>query len=444
MSTYAKPFKLVTASLSMLLLSGCLGTKDAGDTSTKMPLVFGTQGDDFARDVASDSAGVSYVVGETNRNSDTPARMFVSRIEQDGSLGWSLESTGNTDTYGETVSIGGDGNIYVAGFYGKGSAASYMSIGEAKVEAAAGEQTNLFVAKINPAGDALWLKSFDSGPLDTARGLAVDAKGAVYVSGDSATESGTHAFLRKLDEQGNTVWLSQFNSPEYASTNSVNVAKNGDLLITGSFSGAVSMGKEVIKSKGGYDAFAARISSDGGVLWARQLVSSTGNDSGYDIIELTDASVVVSGYYTGTAEFAGKTIASKGGNDAYVAALSAGGEALRLETLGGNRDDYAYSMDIKGDNFVLTGRYTGSLTIGDANLQEKSATGLFITEMTPTLSPLWSLSNPSTGTYYSYAVSVRPGGSLLVAAYFEDDISLDGNVLRSKGMNDAIVYVLKP
>jgi len=127
-----------------------------------------------------------------------------------------------------------------------------------------------------------------------------------------------------------------------------------------------------------------------------------------------------------------------------VAALSAGGEVLRLETLGGNRDDYAYSMDNKGDNFVLTGRYTGSLTIGDANLQEKSATGLFITEMTPALSPLWSLSSPSTGTYYSYDVSVRSGGSLLVAAYFEDGMSLDGEVLKSKGMNDAIVYVLKP
>lgn len=444
MSVYSKILKYVSVPLSLVVVTGCLGATDSASTSKFAPIVSGTQGDDFARNVATDATGTGYVVGELNRNSTTVARMFLSKIKEDGSIAWSLESEGNSDTYGEVVALSPDQNVYVAGFYGKGQAVSYVSLGDKKVESAPNEQTNVFVAKVDPAGKTLWLKSFDSGPLDTARGLTVDNQGFVYVSGDYASETGTNAFLRKLDDQGNTVWLSEFKSAEYAVANSVSVAGNGDLLLAGSFTGSLSVGKEVLTSAGSYDGFAARLSSDGSLRWLRSLVSSTDNDYGYDILELSDASVAVSGYYSGVADFDGTSVTAQGGSDAFVLTLSADGAMTNMKSIGGSSDDYAYSLVGKGNNFVLAGRYTGSVNIDDVTLSEKSQTGLFLSEMTPALSSLWSVSSPSTGTYYSYDAAVLPDGSLLVAAYHEEGLTINGEILKSVGMNDALVYVLNP
>lgn len=444
MSMYSKILKYVSVPLSLVVVTGCIGAADSASTSKFAPIVSGTQGDDFARNVVTDAAGTGYVVGELNRNSTTVARMFLSKIKKDGSLAWSLQSEGNSDTYGEVVALSPDQNIYVAGFYGKGQAVSYVSLGDKKVESAPYEQTNVFVAKVNPAGKTLWLKSFDSGPLDAARGLTVDNQGYVYISGDSASSTGTNAFLRKLDDQGNTVWLSEFRSAEYAAANSVNVAGNGDLLLAGSFTGSLSAGKEVLTSAGSYDGFAARLSNDGSLRWLRSLASSTANDYGYDILELSDASIAVSGYYSGVADFDGTSVTAQGGSDAYVATLSADGAITNTKSIGGSSDDYAYSLVSKEGNFVLTGRYTGSVNIDGVTLSEKSQTGLFLSEMTPALSSLWSMSSPSTGTYYSYDAAVLPDGSLMVAAYHEEGLTVNGDILKSVGMNDVLVYVLNP
>lgn len=444
MSMYSKILKYISAPLSLLLIAGCVGAADSASTSKFSPIVSGTEGDDFARNVATDASGVGYVVGELNRNSMTTARMFLWKVEQNGSLAWSVESKGNSDTYGEVVALSPDGNVYVAGFYGKGQTSSYLSLGDSTVESTPGEQTNVFVAKVNAAGKTLWLKSFDSGPLDAARGLTVDSKGFVYLSGDSASKAGTHAFLRKLDDNGNTIWATQFESAEYASANSVSVAKNGDLLLTGSYTDSLSVDREVLLSKGSYDGFAARLSSDGDLRWLRPLAASTANDYGYDILELSDATIAVSGYYSGVADFGGTSLTAQGGSDAYVLTLNEAGDVTNVKTIGGESDDYAYSMVRKGENFVLAGRYTGSLSIDDTTLSEKSKTGLFLSEITPKLASLWSVSSPSTGTYYSYDAAVRPDGSLLVAAYHDAGLSINGDALKSVAMNDALVYVMNP
>lgn len=441
---YSKIFKYVSVPLSLLLVTGCLGAADSASISKFSPVVSGTEGDDFARNITTDASGAGYVVGELNRNSMTPARMFLSKIEQDGSLAWSVESNGDSDTYGEVVALSPDGSVYVAGFYGKGQTGSYLSLGDKTVESAPSEQTNVFVAKTDSAGKTLWLKSFDSGPLDAARGLTVDSQGYVYIAGDSASNTGTHAFLRKLDDQGNTIWLTQFKSAEYASASSVNIAKNGDLLLTGNFTNSLSIEKETLVSTGSYDGFAARLSSDGSLRWLRPLASSAANDYGYDILELSDATIAVSGYYSGVASFDGTSTTAQGGSDAYIATLSANGDVTNVKSIGGAYDDYAYSMVRKGENFVLAGRYTGSVSIDGTTLSEKSNTGLFLSEMTSGLSSVWSVSNPSTGTYYSYDAAVRPDGSLMVAAYYEEGLSVNGDVLKSVGMNDTLVYVLNP
>ena len=110
------------------------------------------------------------------------------------------------------VAIDSEGNIYVVGGYtGDGFEIGGMSVQEAAVE------VDMFVAKLNPDGTAVWAKAFGGTGSDTATAVAVSAAGEVFVGGYThagvefsagppvAVEHGL--FVAKLDADGNPVLL---------------------------------------------------------------------------------------------------------------------------------------------------------------------------------------------------------------------------------------------
>src|SRR5439155_701956 len=120
-----------------------------------------------------------------------------------------------------------------------------------------------FVAKYDPAGNALWIRQFGTSGDDGPCGVAVDAAGNVYVAGftsgnlGGASAGDYDAFVAKYDAAGSAFWTRQFGTSDYDDAHGVAVDAAGNVYVAGSTSGSLG------GASAGYDdAFVVRLSRE--------------------------------------------------------------------------------------------------------------------------------------------------------------------------------------
>ena len=151
------------------------------------------------------------------------------------------------------------------------------TLGTARGQTSAGS-ADAFLRKYDRAGARAWTRQFGSIEWDDAFGVAVDGEGNVYVAGhaDAAlpgqTSAGSiDAYLRKYDTAGEELWTRQFGSREVDQAFSVAVDVEGNVYVTGETWGALP-GQE---SAGVIDAYLRKYDDAGEELWTHQFGSST-------------------------------------------------------------------------------------------------------------------------------------------------------------------------
>ncbi|MCK5606380.1 SBBP repeat-containing protein, partial [Candidatus Pacearchaeota archaeon] len=100
---------------------------------------------------------------------------------------------------------------------------------------------DVFITKYDASGNRLWIKQFGSTDWDDSSGIAVDANGNSYVTGNTSGDlAGTgHAglydvFMTKYDTSGNPLWIKQFGSANHDYGSGIAVDANGNSYVTGS------------------------------------------------------------------------------------------------------------------------------------------------------------------------------------------------------------------
>jgi hypothetical protein len=157
-------------------------------------------GADSAIAIAVDASGNIYVTGESS-GSGTGADYATVKYDSDGHQLWvaRYNGPGNDSDEASAIALDSSGNVYVTG-------TSYDSV----------INRDYATVKYDADGNDLWVKRYN-GPgnnWDEAHGIAVDASGNVYVTGDSPG-SGTdddYATI-KYDTDGNELWVKRYNGP---------------------------------------------------------------------------------------------------------------------------------------------------------------------------------------------------------------------------------------
>jgi hypothetical protein len=93
---------------------------------------------------------------------------------------------------------------------------------------------------------------------------------------------------------------------------------DGNVFITGSFQGTANFGTISKSVVGSSDIFIAKYSKVGILQWV-QTVGGTGNDYGGAIAIGVDGNVIITGGFSGTADFGGVSKSSTGDTDIFVA-----------------------------------------------------------------------------------------------------------------------------
>jgi len=246
--------------------------------------------------------------------------IFVSKLDAAGNFVWAKQMGGPglaDDARGYTIAIDGSGNIYTTGTFG-GTVDFDPGTGVFNLSSADAE--DIFVSKLDAAGNFVWAKQMSGIGDGAGFSIAVGASGNVYTTGDfsgtvdfdpgagvfNLSSAGADIFVSKLDAAGNFAWAKQMGGISDNVGFSIAVDASENVYTTGYFSGTVDFDPGVcmfnLNSAGAGDIFVSKLDAAGNFAWAKQMGGS-GGDLANSIAVDVSGNVFTTGYFSGIVDF---------------------------------------------------------------------------------------------------------------------------------------------
>jgi hypothetical protein len=333
-----------------VVLAFCHGVV-AGAQSLEWGRQFGTSEAEQPGPLSTDTLGNVYLTGMTTGGLAGPNPTFsldvyFAKYDAEGALQWTRQLGDEREQHSGGAAADRQGNVFFSG----------STVGSFGGPSAGG--FDVFIAKYDDAGNAQWMRQLGSSGADQWSSVSTDDLGNVYLGGGTTGNvAGSNAgnwdtFITKYDAAGNLQWSRQLGTS--GRDHSVSVAADGlgNVFHAGSTEGSLAA-----LNAGNSDAFVANYSADGDLLWTRQLGTS-GNDSLTGLSADGLGNIYLSGRTSGSLDGT-----HHGGIlDAFVAKYSAAGDLLWTRQFGTSADDQAtgISADNLG-NVYLAGETRGAL-----------------------------------------------------------------------------------
>jgi len=211
------------------------------------------------------------------------------------------------------------------------------------------------------------------------------------------TSSNVDMFVVKYDARGGCVWAKRLGgSGGTEAGRGVAVDADGAVVVTGNFSGSVDFGGGGLTSAGGDDVVVAKYSTAGAHVWSKRF-GDTFVYPGYDIgvgiaVDRTancDGSngancLVLTGYFMGTANFGGASLSSAGSTDVFAAKYTASGAHLWSKRFGGANIDEGLASAVDGaGNIAVTGRFLTTIDFGGGPLTTAGGSDTYFVKLAP-------------------------------------------------------------
>ena len=278
-----------------------------------------------------------------------------------------------------------------------------------------------------------WAECFGSGS-GVGHSVATDASDNIFVAGyftetvnfggvSLTSAGGQDIFVAKYQPNGALIWAVRFGGTGDDTAQSIAVDRSGNVVVTGSFNGAATIGNNTYNSYGGTDAFLLKLSGASGVaLWAKQF-GYTGSDSGYGVaVDPNNGNVVVTGEFTGMANFGGGWITTTGGGpDAFLAAYDSAGSYLWAKNFSDGGNDYgqAVAVDPSGD-VLLAGNTSAAIDLGGGLLPFNGGTNYnsYVGKFTSSGSFVWGKCFGNVNGAWVQGIAVDGSGNVALSGYY--------------------------
>lgn len=374
--------------------------------------------------------------------------------------------------YVNDITVDADGNVYLAGAFRETFTISRRASLTAD-DSVNSDYYDALIMKISSVGGVVWAKQIGGAFDDDAMSIGLDAKGNVTVGGYYTrqtdlnpgkavnffrTEGRDAGFVLRLDNAGNYAWAYQFDSDsigidERNAVNDIAVTRAGEVYLAGTFASDADFdptrGKLTLESQGKTDAFLAKLSRKGALVWTQ----STGGDNydGNSAVALdAEGNVYTAGYFTDEAdvnplpdvETIFKSTPESGDksaqfSDILISKVTADGTPVWQKQIGGGYIELVGDLAIGGDGGVyLGGSFFNTMDVDP---------GRGVYSLSSTLTNAGSIKDNNTRfgrneSYDWFAVKLSPRGYFVSANKFggaDDDYSSgltvlgDGNVAFS-------------
>lgn len=362
---------------------------------------------------------------------------FIAKVDPKGQFLWAHNLGGKLVDRGYGVATDAAGNAYVTGHY-----QSTDAVVNGQTLPNAGDY-DIFVAKYDPAGKVLWVRTAGGKGYDYGHGIAVDGAGDVVVTGAIAGEAkfgdstaggeGRPIFCAKYSADGALKWVKTSSGKASGSGHGIAVDGSSNIYIGGSVSGAGMFGKQPIKGTG---AIAAKLSPDGEALW----VTTTTGGGAHEITADAEGRVWLAGMFKGGMTLGEKTYSTAGDkdNDGFIAHFDTNGVLKWSQVIQGPAVDYCLGVatDGKGTSFVC-GEFSQTATFAGQTLTSRGATDIQIGALDEKGKLLWLTQVGGAKGDNAYTMTYHPSGQLLIGGACAAPATFGGKELSVSGGADA-------
>ncbi|MBO6515572.1 MAG: T9SS type A sorting domain-containing protein [Bacteroidia bacterium] len=360
-----------------------------------------------------------------------------------------------------------NGNVYTVGEFRQ---TVDFDPGSGKAERTSKGQNDVFLLKIDSAGNFDWVVTYGGTSYDAGAAVALDSMGSIYVIGffygttdldpGSATTTVTSKgksdiFVQRFDLFGNLKWAFGLGGAEAEYPGTVTVDHRGHVLITGAYEGSVDFepgsGTTTLKSVGGTDLFMQKLDTAGKLVWAK----SVGGSRDETVILAqpdSQSNVLFAAGYFGSADFdpgsKTKTLTSQGLQDVAVGKLDSKGDLVWVETFGSSGHEMlrGLALDLEGNAYV-TGGFRGSVDFdpgsGSLTLSSNGKVDIYVNKFLGNGKHSTAFSIGGKEDDHAYGITVDDKKAIYITGSFESTVDFDpgkGNQTHtSNGSSDFYV-----
>ena len=381
--------------------------------------------------------------------------MLVIAISHAQTLQWAKQIGITNNVSPSSIAIDGAGNVYTTGyFYGRAD----FDPGPATFDLISNGLDDIFVSKLDGAGNFVWTKKIGGTLNDIGTFITVDGIGNIYATGYftgtvdfdpgpgvfNLTAAGNRdAFIIKLDAAGNFVWVRQVGGASANSEgNSIVLDGTGNIYTGGSFSGTVDFdpgaGTFNLTVANNLDGvFVNKLDATGNFIWAKQMATATRSYDDESISIAVDGSgnVYTGSFFEDTPDFdpglGTFNLTAAGMEDIFISKLDAAGNFLWAKSIGGAFGDQVQSVAVDGSGNVYTTGYFEEGTIdfdpgpGTFNLTTAGDRDIFISKLNTSGNFVWAKQMGGALSDEGYSVVIDGAGNLYIGGLFNGTADFD-------------------
>lgn len=362
---------------------------------------------------------------------------------------WGRSSVSPADTTSQNIGIAtcvdNNGDVIVTGYF------TVDSIVFGNVTLLNPNNTSMFVVKYDASGNVVWARAAHASYGINGSGIACDANGNIYVTGDFSGSSASFGstsvlnpnsvaqmlFVVKYDSNGNDLWSrNAVSTGMYAQeeARAVCVDPLGNAYISGYFSAPnIYFGSyQLTNSTTNIDGFIVKYDGNGNVAWARNI----SGDDGEDITSLAidpAGSLYAAGYFSSdTVHIGANILTCVNGFKCMLLKFDLNGNNIWATSSGGwgNTSFTDICIDPAG-SVLVTGYSMGNYSFDSYSVTGNNGHDMFVLKYDSAATVIWLRTGESTGNEYGNSICTDASGNIYVEGLFMDTVVLSNQVVLS-------------
>jgi len=339
--------------------NNCNGQIDEGDVCTFSKTIGGSRWD-IANSIIQSSDGGYVVAGYTKSFGAGDWDFYVVKLDSSGNVLWTKTIGGSKGDGANSIVQSSDGGYVIAGW----------------TESFGAGYEDIYVVKLDSSGNVVWTKTIGGSLTDVANSIIQSSDGGYVVAGGTLSfgAGGSDMYIVKLDSSGNVVWTKTIGGSKDDVASSIIRSSDGGYVVVGYTQSFREDDSDISDDwddiyieddrdlfDGGIsedrDIYVVKLDSSGNIVWTKTIGGSK-DDVAYSIIQSSDRGYVVAGW---TESF------GAGWYDFYVVKLDSSGNVIWTKTIGGSFLDGGGSIIRSSDGGYVIAGGTASFGAGFAD-----------------------------------------------------------------------------